>query len=277
MVGTLRRTFAAACLETRIALDLTQQQVAERVGVSRSYIAKLERDRIDPDLAMIERIAEALGLELELLARPPVFPAGGHVRDAVHARCSAYVDRRLRSLGWETAREVEIVHGRSHGWIDLLAFDPRTGTLFVIEIKTRLDDLGALERQLGWYERMAWQAARANSWPTRRVLSLVLALASDEVDGVLRLHRDLIRIAFPFRAADLVNDPASAIAASRGLALIDPASRRREWLIRTSVDGRRSRLPIRSYADATPVRPDPPPPASLARHSRRTIPPSRGR
>lgn len=274
---TLRIGFGRACRDTRLSLDVARDELARRVGISSRYIAMIERGDANPTLDVVERIAEALGLELELLARPPVFPAGGHVRDAVHARCSAYVDRRLRSLGWETAREVEIVHGRSHGWIDLLAFDPRTGTLFVIEIKTRLDDLGALERQLGWYERMAWQAARANSWPTRRVLSLVLALASDEVDGVLRLHRDLIRIAFPFRAADLVNDPASAIAASRGLALIDPASRRREWLIRTSVDGRRSRLPYRSYADATPVRPDPPPPASLARHSRRTIPPSRGR
>src|SRR5690348_3552093 len=161
MTGAIQRTFAQACLETRLGLDLTQQQVADRVGVSRSYIAKLERSRIDPDLSMVERVAEALGLDVQLIARPPIFPGGRRVRDSVHARCSAYVDRRLRSLGWETAREVEIVRARSHGWIDLLAFDRRTGTLFMIEVKTRLDDLGALERQVGWYERMAWQAARA--------------------------------------------------------------------------------------------------------------------
>jgi transcriptional regulator with XRE-family HTH domain len=253
MVGTLRRTFAGACLETRIGLDLTQQQVADRVGVSRSYIAKVEAGGIDPDLSMTERIAEALGLQVQLVTRPPIFPAGGRVLDAVHARCSAYVDRRLRNLGFETAREVEIVHGRSHGWIDLLAFDRRTGTLFVIEIKTRLDDLGALERQLGWYERMAWQPGRVRGWQPRRVLSLVLALASDEVDAVVRAHRDLIRIAFPFRAADLVTDPSSAGPGARGLALVDPASRRRNWLIRTSIDGRRSRLPYRGYRDV--VRP----------------------
>jgi hypothetical protein len=52
------------------------------------------------------------------------------------------------------AREVEIVHGRSHGWIDLLAFDRRTGTMLILEIKTRLSDLGAIERQIAWYERM---------------------------------------------------------------------------------------------------------------------------
>ena len=70
-----------------------------------------------------------------------------HLQDPVHARCSAYVDRRLGASGWATAREVEIVHGRTHGWIDLLAFDRRTGMMVVIEIKTRLEDIGALERQ----------------------------------------------------------------------------------------------------------------------------------
>ena len=32
--------------------------------------------------------------------------------------------------------EVEVVEGRAHGWVDLVAFDPRTGTLLVIEVKT---------------------------------------------------------------------------------------------------------------------------------------------
>lgn len=251
MAGILRITFATACADTRIGLDLTQQQVADRVGVSRSYISRIESGGIDPSLAMVERIAEVLGLQLELLTRGPIFPGGARVRDAVHARCSAYADRRLQNLGWGTAREVEIVHGRSHGWIDLLAFDPRTGALLVIEIKTRLDDLGALERQLSWYERMAWQPARDRGWRPRRLHSVVLALASDEVDRVVRTHHDLIRIAFPFPVAELLMQPESRASGSRGLALIDPASRRRDWLIRTSIQGRRSRLPYRDYAGAS--------------------------
>ncbi len=248
----LRKTFARACFDTRISLDLTQHQIADRVGVSRSYIAKVELGLIDPSLVMVERIAEALGLEISLDIKPPLFPSGARVRDAVHARCSAYVDRRLRALGWSVAREIEIVHGRSHGWIDLLAFDQRTGTLLVIEVKTRLDDLGGLERQLGWYERMAWQAARRLGWRPARVAPCVLALASEEVERVVRSHRDLLRIAFAVRApqiADLLVRP-DADFRGRGFALIDPSSRRRDWVIRTSIDGRRSRLPFRDYADA---------------------------
>ena len=252
VMPTLQVSFARMCFETRIALDLTQQQVADRVGVSRSYIAKVERETADPALSMVERIAEALGLGITFDFRPPRFPVGRPIRDALHARCSAYVDRRLRARGLITAREVEIVHGASHGWIDILAFDPVSGTLLVIEIKTRFDDLGALERQVSWYERMAWQAARRLGWRPRRVVSLVLALASDEVESVVRVHRDVFRLAFPVRAAKvaaMLLDPSSAIS-GRGLALIDPASRRRHWLIGTSLDGRRSRLPYRDYADA---------------------------
>jgi transcriptional regulator with XRE-family HTH domain len=249
---TVRMAFGRGCLETRIALDVSRQALADRVGVSARYIALIERGEANPSLRLVERIAAALGLDIMLEIRPPVFPAGPRVRDAVHARCSAYVDRRLRGLGWVTAREVEIVHGRSHGWIDLLAFDHRTGTLLIIEIKTRLDDLGALERQIGWYERMAWQAARRLGWRPARIVSCVLALASDEVERVVRSHRDLLRVAFAMRApqiADLLDRP-DADFTGRGLALIDPSSRRRDWLIRTSIDGRRSLLRYLDYADA---------------------------
>lgn len=249
---TVRVAFGRGCLETRIALDVSRRDLADRVGVSVRYIALIERGEANPSLRLVERIATALGLDIQLEIRPPVFPAGPRLRDAVHARCSAYVDRRLRGLGWLTAREVEIVHGRSHGWIDLLAFDRRSGTLLIIEFKTRLDDLGGLERQLGWYERMAWQAARRLGWRPARIVSCVLALASDEVERVVRSHRDLLRVAFAMRAsqiADLLDRP-DADFTGRGLALIDPSSRRRDWLIRTSIDGRRSRLRYRDYADA---------------------------
>jgi transcriptional regulator with XRE-family HTH domain len=244
--------FGRACLVTRLGLDVSREDLARSVGVTPSYIGRIERGAANPTVRLIEAIAEALGLDLAFTIRSPVFPAGPHVRDAVHARCSAYADRRLRARGWATAREVEIVHGRSHGWLDLLAFDSRTGTLMIIEIKTRIDDLGALERQLGWYERMAWQAAGRFGWRPRRIVSCVLALASDEVEQVVRAHRELLALAFPVRArliSEAFGDAASW-PTGRGFALIDPSSRRSTWLIRTVLDGRRSRLPYLDYADA---------------------------
>ena len=97
----------------------------------------------------------------------------------------------------------------------------RTGMLLIIEIKTRLDDLGALERQIAWYERMAGTARRAASAGSRRAsVACVLALASDEVERV--------GASAPRSAVDRLPDAAPGIA---GGVLVDPGwVDRRAWL-----------------------------------------------
>ncbi len=252
MSSHLRVTFARLCFDTRTMLDISQQTLADAVGVSRAYIATIESGRANPSLDLVNRVADRLGIEIGLVARPPVVIARPQ-HDLVHARCSGYLDRRLRRAGWEVQREVEIVHGRSHGWIDLLAFDRRTGMLLIIEVKTRLDDLGAIERQLGWYERSAMGAARDLGWRPRRLASWLIVLASEEVDVAVATNRDALAAAFPMRAVAMCGVVAGRIVpdpSSRGIALIDPSSRRREWLIRSRSDGRRSQAPYRGYADA---------------------------
>ena len=178
----------------------------------------------------------------------------GTPKDHVHARCSLYVDRRLRQAGLVTAREVEIVHGRSHGWIDLLAYDLERSVVVIVEIKTRLDDLGALERQVGWYERSAIEVAHRLGWRPRHVVAWVLVLATTEVDAVIHADRELFDIVFPVRARQaqvwLEDRAASAPAPGRALAMVDPLSRRADWLIRTRPDGRRSEAPYRTAQDA---------------------------
>lgn len=248
----LRITFARLTRETRLRRGWTQQRLGERVGVTRGYIARIEAGSVNTTFDLADRIAQALDVEIDLVARIPMVMGDRRQRDFVHARCSGHVDRRLRSAGWLTAREVEIAHGRSHGWIDLLAFDPATGTLLVIEIKTRLDDLGASERQLGWYERSASVVASDLGWQVHRVVGWLLVLASEEVETVLVHNRDLIARAFPTRARAMagVIGMAPGTSLSRGLAMIDPTSRRSLWLRPARVDGRRSPAPFRDYADA---------------------------
>lgn len=233
-------------------LDITQQMLADAAGVSRSLIAAIEAGHANPSLDVGMRIGDALGLDLQLVGRPPV-AISSRTRSVVHARCSGYADRRLRAIDWQTRREVEIVGDRSHGWIDLLAFDPRTRVMVIVEVKTWLDDIGAIERQLAWYERAAKDVASGIGWQPDAVTSWLLVLASEEVENSLRRYRDLFRIAFPRRAMDMRRDltePARIVTASRGLALIDPTSRRRDWLLPSRSDGRRTKAPYLDYADA---------------------------
>lgn len=242
----IRLTFGQACRDVRGRLGLSLEAVASAAGITASYLARIERGRANPTFDTVDRVSAALGLQLYLDVRPPVFLGPPPTRDLVHARCSAYVDRRLREYGWSTAREMALVDGRYRGWIDLLAFDPTTGSLFIIEIKTRVDDIGALERQLGWYERSAAELAREHGWPAQSVRSVLLVLASEEVEGTLSANRDALRVAFPLRGD--IFGPTELL--GRGLALIDPRRRRRDWLIRSGLDGRRSVAPYRDYADA---------------------------
>lgn len=231
---------------------MTQDELADRVGVTRGYIAGIEMGRANPTLDVVAKVAAALDVEVDWHIRPPVIHAAGQTGDLVHARCSAYVGRRLRAAGLLTVREVEIVHARSHGWVDLLAYDRDTRTLLLVEVKTRLDDLGALERQIGWYERSALDAARRLSWRPSRVVTWLVVLASAEADAGIRAHRSVLDQGFPVRAHEALRWLADGGLPPLGrvLAMVDPASRRRDWLIRTRSDGRRSEPPYRDLREA---------------------------
>jgi len=53
-----------ALIEARTKADLTQQQVAERMHTSQSYVAKLEGGRINPSINALRRYAKATGTKL---------------------------------------------------------------------------------------------------------------------------------------------------------------------------------------------------------------------
>jgi transcriptional regulator with XRE-family HTH domain len=251
MSTRLRMSFGRLCRETRWSLDITQCDLAGAVGVSRSHIAEVETGKVNPSLDLVMHIGDALGLDLELVSRSTVM-VEPRDSDRVHAWCSGYVDRRFRGSGWVTAREVEVVHARSHGWIDLLAFHPVTRVLVIVEVKSRIDDIGAIERSLAWYERSAREVAMAFDWRPSRITSWLLALASDEVESAVLMQRDVMRVAFPSRAVDMRRIAVGGLppVGQRGLALIDPASRRADWLVPTRSDGRRGAAPFRDYAHA---------------------------
>lgn len=56
--------------EARIAMSMTQQQLAERVDCSPEWISKIERGRASPSLGCITTIGNVLGTDLTILLRP---------------------------------------------------------------------------------------------------------------------------------------------------------------------------------------------------------------
>jgi transcriptional regulator with XRE-family HTH domain len=221
MATPLRISFARLCRDTRTMLDITQAELAAAVGVSRSHIAGIEIGRVDPSLDLVWSIADRLGLDLQLVSRPPLVVERRR-SDLVHARCSSFIPRRFQISGWAIARELEVATGRAHGWIDLLAFDARSRTLIIVEVKTRLDDIGAVERQVAWYEREALHIAWSLGWQPRRVLAWLLLLASDELESRISLHRHLPATSIPRSCArDARCDPGRNFGGARARPRID--------------------------------------------------------
>lgn len=54
----------------RVALSLSQEEVAFRAGMKRSYLSDLERGVRNPTVRALGRLSEALGIEPGELLRP---------------------------------------------------------------------------------------------------------------------------------------------------------------------------------------------------------------
>lgn len=213
-------------------------------GVSQSTISAIERASIaDLPIATAVRVLTALDVRIDLRLLPPLI-TGPMVRDRAHARCVAYVVRQLEVAGWLVATEVAVSDGRWHGFIDVLAYHPIEHVLLVIEVKTTFDDVGAIDRQLGMYERLAWTAAQDRGWRPRAITGALLVLATGSNDRRLVEHRRYLGRRYRLRSAALLRfiaDPhLPPPRGERGLAMIDPRTRRVRWLIPGRIDGRRT-------------------------------------
>lgn len=245
------RSVAESVRDLRHALGWSQVHLARRARVSQSLVSAVETMELEGlTFAMAARLLEAMGARLSVTVVPP-YLGDRRQRDAAHVKCTTYVGRRLEASGWVVASEVEIGGDRSRGWIDVLAYHPRSRIVLVIEVKTEIHDLGAVERTLGWYEREAWAAARRQGWQPSRIIGGLFLLATTANDDRVADNRDSFRRSFPLRARDLAPVVAGGAASPQGrfAAMIDPLSRKAAWLRPMHVDGRRTAEPYADYAD----------------------------
>lgn len=67
----IREVFALNLRRYRHAAKLSQEDLADRAGVDRTYVSSLERSKYAAGIDVVDRIAKVLGVEAsELLMRP---------------------------------------------------------------------------------------------------------------------------------------------------------------------------------------------------------------
>jgi transcriptional regulator with XRE-family HTH domain len=262
-----RETIGAAISSIRHAIGWTQAELGRRVGQTQGWVSRVEHGRIeDLTFASAQRLLAAMGARLVVTVEAPYLGDRVRQRDPAHSRMASYVSRRLVRQGWQVATEVEVGGDRSRGWIDILAYHAATGMLLVIELKTEIHDLGAIQRSLGWYEREAWKAAQRFGWTPNRAMGCLLLLASDANDERATANRGVFDDAFAGRARGLgsvVDGEVPVGVSTRFVAMIDPRSRRRDWVRPLRIDGRRTPARYRDYAhfmrptERPPARPRP--------------------
>jgi transcriptional regulator with XRE-family HTH domain len=146
--GTLGQRIGVGLRESRIALRLTQQQAADRAGISQASWSRIERGIAGA--ASLETLAScAAAVDAQLAAFLEARPGADLPRVVEHLRRQELVIEIARPGGWTAAPELAIdpraIRSRS---IDVRLVRYGGSEHAVVEIVDFLDDAGAALRNL---------------------------------------------------------------------------------------------------------------------------------
>ena len=179
-------------------------------------MSRIERGELDSlTVATLLPVAAALGIRLDWNARW----RGGELDrmlGAGHAAMHEQVARLLRAAGWMSSPEATFAIYGERGAIDILAFQPPTGALLVVELKTELVDVQELISAVDRYRRLAPRIAAERGWQVTSVSCWVALRDTPANHRRLAAHATVLRGAFPDdgrRIARWLRAPKSSVAA----------------------------------------------------------------
>jgi transcriptional regulator with XRE-family HTH domain len=202
----------------------TQRQLATAAEMSSSAVSRVERGRGDRlSVRALASLAGALGARVSVR----VLWQGeelDRLLDVGHARLVEWVVRRLAAEGWIVAPEVTFHVRGERGSIDVLARQPATGHLLVVEVKSVVPDVQATLAGIDRKVRLAPMIARERGWAVSSV-SRILVLPNDRTARrrVDRFAATFAR-AFPARTVELRRWMAAPDGAVAGVMFVSDAT-----------------------------------------------------
>lgn len=169
-----RRTVARSLRAVRRRKGWSQTRVASQLEISQSELSRRERGSLeDCSVAEVERWGAALGAHVNIDVR---IDGERPMMDARHARLQNWIVGVLRQHGWSVLVEHSFNHYGDRGRIDVLAYHPVDHVLVVVEVKTRVDDVGDILGRLDVKRRVAPILAREQRWPATAIVPMLLIL-----------------------------------------------------------------------------------------------------
>lgn len=173
----------------RLRRGWRQSDVAEKAGISSSAVGRHENGVIGL-LGVLEKHAAVFGLRVDIRV---IGRAGSLIRlaDEEHARMVETVAAWFREHGFRTETEASFSEWGERGRIDLLAFEPATRVLVIVEVKTQLLDLQDLFGSLNVKERLAATIAERRGWTVNRCVTMLAVAHTAANRTVVREHPSL--------------------------------------------------------------------------------------
>ena len=188
----------------RLARNLRQSDVAARGGVSRTCVSRLEHGQLDGmTVATLRAISRAMGMPA--LARLGWVGAEiDRLLDEAHAQLVEVAASLLERVGWTVVPEHSFSHFGERGAIDILAWQPETNSLLIVEIKTRLydlqDTLSTIDRKARLLPRLV---GGSFAWQPRNVGVVLVMPETRGHRRVVERHSATFRAALPARQLEV--------------------------------------------------------------------------
>lgn len=189
--------FGMALRAARLRRGWSQRFVAIQARVSDATVSRLERGLADSlTLATIRRVAAVLDVYVGLLARSR---AGDleRVADAAHATLAEAAVAFLRALGWDVRPEISFSIWGERGVVDLVGWHAATRSLVLVELKTRVVDIGHLLATLDRRHRLGLDIARSMGWEPATISTVLILADSATNHRRVAAHRALFDAALP--------------------------------------------------------------------------------
>lgn len=152
----------------------SQARVAAHLDISQSELSRRERGELeDCSVAEVQRWGASLGAHVGVEVR---VDGERPLTDERHARLQNWLAGVLRRHGWTVMVEHSFNHYGDRGRIDVLAHHPVAHFLLVVEVKTRIDDVGDTLGRLDVKRRVAPIIAREQGWQTTATVPMLLVL-----------------------------------------------------------------------------------------------------